>query len=435
MRRLSLFPDTVQIAATPRGEHLTVGGCDLDALADQYGTPLYIYDAHTIDASIAAYRRALGAYPGESGITYAGKAFLCTVLASWMGGRGLRLDCTGEGEIHIAVAGGVPREQVLVHGVNKSSADLAAALAHASVIVIDNLHELTRLLALLESTGQSSPHLWLRFRPGVTVETHAHIQTGQADSKFGMSREEITTAVRTCREHQLPLDGLHFHLGSLFRDAAPIVEAIDRTLDLAESISLTGGDWTLCPGGGLGVAYHEDDLPAPSIDDYARRVADHLAAGCQRRGLPMPRLQIEPGRSLVARAGAAIYTVGAIKETEQRRWALIDGGLADNPRPALYGARYTALPILEPRRPPSGDFWIAGPYCESGDILIRGVTLPTIQTGERLAIPVSGAYQISLASNYNGALRPAVLWLEDGDARLIQARETLGDLSRRDGHW
>jgi diaminopimelate decarboxylase len=436
MRRLPLFPDTAAITAAQEGECLTVAGCRLDALADQYGTPLYVYDARTVDAAITAYRQALAAsYPGESGITYAGKAFLCTALARWMAGRGLWLDCTGEGEIHIAVSGGVPREQILVHGVNKSSADLTAALAHASAIIIDNPHEMARLLALLESSGQPSPHLWLRFRPGVVVATHAHIQTGQADSKFGMSHEEIAVAAQLCCERHLPLTGLHFHLGSLFRDSAPMTEAIDRTLDLAQAIGLTGGDWALCPGGGLGVAYHEDDLPAPAIDKLVRRVGEHLAEGCERRDIPLPRLQFEPGRSLVARAGVAIYTVGAIKETAHRRWALVDGGMADNPRPALYGARYTALPTREPNRPVAGDFWVAGPYCESGDILIRGVSLPAIQPGERLAVPVSGAYQISLASNYNGARRPAVLWLEDSEARLIQARETPDDLSRRDRPW
>jgi diaminopimelate decarboxylase len=432
IHRLALFPETVEVVTTARGERLAVAGCELDALADRHDTPLYIYDAHTVEAAVTAHRRALAAYPGESGITYAGKAFLCTALARWMAGCGLWLDCTGEGELHVAVEAGVPREQVLVHGVNKSDADLRAALAHAGTIVIDNLSELARLVALLKAAPQSPPALWLRFRPGVPVETHAHIQTGQADRKFGMSREEITTAAGICRDNGLPLTGLHFHLGSLFRDPAPVVEAIDRTLDLAQAIGLTDADWTLCPGGGLGAAYHEDDLPAPSVDTFVRRVAEHLAAGCQQRSLPLPRLQMEPGRSLIARAGVAIYKVGAVKETEQRRWLLVDGGMADNPRPALYGARYSALPVREPNRPAVGDFWVAGPYCESGDILIQDIALPAIQPGERLAIPVSGAYHLSLASNYNGACRPAALWLENGVPHLIQARETPGDLTRRD---
>jgi len=425
--RLALFPDTVQIVAAPDGERLSVGGCDLAGLADRHGTPLYVYDGCTVDAAVTAYQQALAdAYPAASGVTYAGKAFLCTAIAQVMARRGVWLDCTGEGELHCADVAAAPREQVLAHGVNKSAADLRMALAHAAVIVVDNLDELRRLASF---AGQPMPRLWLRFRPDVAVATHAHIQTGQADSKFGMGWEDIAAAAGFCRANGLRLEGLHFHLGSLIRDVAPIAEAIERTLDLAQAIGLTDGAWTLCPGGGLGVAYHEEDSPAPPIDAYVRGVAQSIVEGCARRGLALPRLQLEPGRSLIARAGVAIYTVGALKED---RWLLVDGGMADNPRPALYGARYTALPVWEPRRPPDGAFWVAGPYCESGDILIRGVALPRMTPGERLAVPVSGAYHLSLASNYNGARRPAVVWVADGRAALIQARETPADLTRRD---
>jgi diaminopimelate decarboxylase len=224
--------------------------------------------------------------------------------------------------------------------------------------------------------------------------------------------------------------GLHFHLGSQFRDPAPILAALDKTLDLAAAIGMEEG-WTLCPGGGLGVAYHEDELPQPSIREYVRVVAEKVIGGCRQRKLSLPRLQLEPGRSLVARAGVALYWVGTVKESAGRRWLLLDGGLADNPRPALYGARYSALPVQEPEREPVGPTWLAGPYCESGDILIEGLPLAEVKPDELVAVPVSGAYQLSMASNYNGACRPAVVWLADGVARLIQARETLDDLARR----
>ncbi|MCA9973183.1 MAG: hypothetical protein KC425_23350, partial [Anaerolineales bacterium] len=275
------------------------------------------------------------------------------------------------------------------------------------------------------------PNLWLRFRPGQDVATHAHIQTGQADSKFGMSAAEIETAVALCRQHNLPLTGLHFHLGSQFREPEPVTAALDRTLDLAARAGLPA-NWALSPGGGLGAAYHEADLPHPVVADYVRLVAGHVVAGCRARGLPLPRLQLEPGRSLVARAGVALYRIETVKHSAGRRWLLLDGGLADNPRPALYAARYTALPVRQPLRPATGPAWLAGPFCETGDRLIDALPFPDAAPGDLVAVPVSGAYQLSMASSYNGAARPAVLWLENGRAHLIQARETPADLLRRD---
>jgi diaminopimelate decarboxylase len=437
MKRLELFPHTTQIQAAPGGERLTIAGCDLADLADRYGTPLYVYDRATLDAAVATYQRALADfYPGASGLTYAGKAFLCVALAQWTQQHDLWVDCTGVGELGIAVAAGVRRERILVHGVNKSHDDLRAAITHAGTIVVDNLTELERLVTLAQQARDHFPALWLRLRPGVAVETHhAYTQTGQADSKFGMDQDEIMQAARVCRERRLPLKGLHFHQGSHFHDPTPIGFALERSLDLLAAIQAEQ-DWTLCAGGGWGVAYHEDDLPQPAIEAYVRFVAENLVAGCQQRGLPWPRLHLEPGRSLVARAGVALYRVGTVKQTPHRRWLLLDGGMTDNLRPALYGVRYSALPVTQPRRPAAGPAWLAGPHCESSDILIEALPLPLVQPGELLAIPVGGAYQLSMSSNYNGARRPAVLWLEDGAARLIQKRETPDDLISRDkGLW
>ncbi len=432
MRRLELFPHTTQIETATDDEYLTIAGCDLSSLADLYGTPLYVYDRVTLDTAVEAYQRALADfYPGASGITYAGKAFLCIALAQWTQHHHLWVDCTGVGELEIAIAAGVPREHILVHGVNKSPQDLSAAVAHAGTVVVDNLIELERLVTRAEQTNAPFPNLWLRLRPGSAVETHhAHTQTGQDDSKFGMDPVEIVQAAHICRERHLPLKGLHFHQGSHFHDPTPIRSALEKTLDLMEEIRAEP-DWSLCPGGGWGVAYHEDDLPQPSIEAYVRFVAEKLVAGCRERGLPLPRLHLEPGRSLVARAGVALYRVGAVKKTPHRRWVLLDGGMADNPRYALYRARYSALPVWQPRRPQAGPAWLAGPYCESGDILIESLPLPQVQPGELVAIPVSGAYHLSMASNYNGARRPAALWLENGTARLIQARETPDNLMHR----
>ena len=431
-QRIQLFPHSIEVRETAHGPSLHLAGLDLAALAETYGTPLYLYDEATIANSIDAYQNTLAEfYPGPSGITYAGKAFLCLALAGWLARRGLWVDCTGVGELAIAAAAGVPQAQTLVHGVSKSPADLAAAVAQAGVIVVDHLGELERLNAW---PAAALPQLWLRLRPGVAVETHSHNQTGQEDSKFGMSLSEGRAAVRFALEHGLPLKGVHFHLGSHFHDPRPLAPALRAVLDWIAAVAAETG-WlpeTLCPGGGWGVPYHEADLPHPDPASFARLVAEEVRQGCAERGLPLLRLQLEPGRSIIAQSGVALYRVNASKQTTNRRWLLLDGGLADNPRPTLYAARYSALPVNDPARPAAAPAWLGGPYCESGDVLIEDLPLPEIQIGEFLAVPVSGAYQLSMSSHYNGARRPAVLWLKAGRAHLIQRRETPDDLLRND---
>lgn len=434
-RRLELFPHTTAIQGAGLAERLTIAGCDLPALAEHYGTPLYLYDQATLDAAVAAYRTALQRhYPGASAITLAGKAFLCVAGAQWAQRQHLWLDCTGAGELHVAAVAQFDQAQILVHGVNKSAEDLHAALTQAHTIVVDNLSELVRLQAMIKATASAAPELWLRVRPGVAVETHAYRQTGQEDSKFGMSLNEAVEAVAFCQQHDLRLTGLHFHQGSHFHKVEPIGPGLDVVLDLVQELHMQSG-WApavLSPGGGWGIAYHEDDLPHAPIEHYVQFVAQRLAQGCAERNLPLPRLQVEPGRSLVAQAGVAIYRVGAVKQSANRRWLLIDGGMADNPRKALYGARYSALPVQQPTRPAVGPAWIGGPYCESGDVLIEDLPLPAVEPGELLAVPSSGAYHLAMGSNYNGARKPAVLWLNAGQATLIQRRETLADLVARD---
>lgn len=429
MNRLSLFPNATKI----QNNQLTIAGQALNQLAEQYGAPLYIYDRATLDASAQEYQDALAAfYPGPASVTYAGKAFLCKALAAWTQLHNLTVDCTGEGEIGIAVAGGAPREKILVHGVNKSMADLKSAFQHAGTIVVDNLTELIRIQLLLTNYQASAPNIWLRLLPGVAVTTHhSHTQTGQHDSKFGMTREEIIEAAKFCKENKLPLNGIHFHQGSNFRDPEPLIPAIDMALDLAKEIGL-GGEWHFCPGGGWGVAYHEDELPNPPVESYVRGIAEAVIEGCKSRGLDLPVLHLEPGRSLVARAGVALYRVGAIKHRGDKTWILTDGGMADNPRFALYGARYSCLPVEGLDREISAKVSIAGPYCESGDILIEDLPMPELKEGELIAIPVSGAYHLSMSSNYNGARRPEVLMVEEGKVDVMLRRETVDDLLRRD---
>ena len=407
-----------------------IGGMRLDALAHEYGTPLYLYDRATMDASTSAYREALREYyPGKAQITYAGKAFLCTAVGEWIREQGLWADCTGEGEVRIAVASRVPREAIVVHGVNKSSSDVQSALEHTGTLVVDNL---TELQALAKIEPRPRVDIWLRVLPGLAVETHhSHTQTGQHGSKFGMTPEEVAEAAETCKRYGLALKGLHFHQGSNFRDPAPLISAIQMALELAKGLDL-GSSWHFCPGGGWGVAYHEDELPQPDIREYVRLVAQTVFEKCTAIRLSLPILHLEPGRSLIARAGVAIYRVGVVKRRKERTWILVDGGMADNPRHALYGSRYSCLSVSGLIREMNELASIGGPYCESGDVLIEELPMPRLEEGELIAIPASGAYQLSMSSNYNGARRPAVVWLDKGSARLIVRRETVDDLTRRD---
>lgn len=429
MTRLDLFPITTII----KNDQLVIAGCDLATLAEQFQTPLYVYDQATLDTAVRDYKNALASfYPGAATVTYAGKSFLCTAIAQWTCTHGLMLDCTGEGEIAFAKAGGVPRERILVHGVNKSMRDLESASRHAGTIVVDNLTELDRLANFFHTTKISAPEIWLRLLPGVTVSTHhAHTQTGHHESKFGMTREEIIQAATFCRAKNLPLTGIHFHQGSNFRDPEPLLPAIELALEIAKEMGFSH-PWHFCPGGGWGVAYHEDELPHPSIENYVRGIAEAVLEGCHQRGLSIPHLHLEPGRSLVARAGVAVYRVGAVKRRERKTWVLVDGGMADNPRYALYGARYSCLAVSAVGAERSEVVSIAGPFCESGDVILEDLPMSHLKEGDLIAVPVSGAYHLSMSSNYNGAHRPAVLWLENGRAAIIQRRETTEDLLLRD---
>ncbi len=433
---LSLLPLSAERAAAGG---LAVGGVALTDLAAQFGTPLYLYDAATLDAAAAAYRGALAAaYPGDWEVAYAAKAWLCTATARWAAVQGLGLDVVSAGELAIALRGGFPAEHIHFHGNNKRPAELRAALA-AGVgrIVVDHSAELTTVAALARAQGMRQA-IWLRVNPNVDVDTHGHTRTGHAESKFGLALADGSAAAAA--EHALRLEGvelrgLHCHIGSQVRDATPLVVAVHRLLDLAAALyQATGWQMTeLSPGGGWAVPYTPKQAEGlPAIDEYVATVAAAVVDGCRQRGLALPRLVLEPGRSMVARAGVALYTVGAVKQAGSVTYAFIDGGLADNPRPALYGARYTAL--LANRASPDSPqrVHIAGPYCETGDVLIHDSDLPPLQPGDLLAVPTSGAYQLSMASNYNAALRPAVVWVENGQAHLIQRRETVDDLLVRD---
>jgi diaminopimelate decarboxylase len=449
-----LWPDGAGIDA--RG-HLTFGGCDTVELARAYGTPLYLLDEATFRASCRAYRDALARhYPGASSAHYASKALLNSAVARLVAEEALGLDVVSGGELYIALRAGFPAERIHLHGNAKPRAELEQALAAGiGKIVVDTLDELD-LLARLTS-GRAVPQaVLLRLSPDITADTHAHIQTGSAVSKFGLPLAALdAAAARLALAPGLRLAGLHTHLGSQILDYAPITQAVDVLLDCAARLrdehQLAVAE--ISPGGGLGTPYTADQ-PTPDVDAYVAAIAQAMRVGCTAHGFPLLRLVVEPGRSIVARAGVALYEIVATKPlpvTDERpktkeklpadaslrpssalRYLHVDGGMADNIRPALYGARYTALLANRAGAPAAELVHIAGRYCESGDVLIRDIGLPRAELGDILAVATAGAYTLSMASNYNLAPRPALLLVGAGRACVIQRRETYADLAARD---
>ncbi len=417
------LPDS---AARDGAGQVTVGGLRLAELAREWGTPLYVYDAATIRQNVKRLRIALAAYPAASEIAYAAKAYFAPQFAQRLVALGLDVDVVSLGELRMAYSNGFAPERIHLHGNNKSADELRAALAldiHA--VVVDSLDELAFLESLAAEAG-SRARVWLRVAPGVSVHTHAYRQTGHVATKFGLSLNDgqAVEAIRRARSSRwLDLTGLHTHLGSQVFEVDPYQEAIRRLCQLARDTDFTPQEFS--PGGGWGVRYTEAD-PDVAVEAWVQALAETLQAESRMGGWPLPRLVIEPGRWLAARAGVAVYAVGACKVGgDGTRWAAVDGGMADNLRPALYGAAYTAFLPERPDEPPTERVNIVGKFCESGDFLLKDALLPPVRRGDWLAIPVAGAYHLSMASNYNLAPRPTVLWVEDGQVSILQVREAL----------
>lgn len=423
---------------------LMLGGCDTVALAREFGTPLYLLDQATLDETALSFRTALQrAYPAPSTVHYAGKALLNTAIAQLVSQRGLGLDCVSLGELAVARHAGVPLDQVHLHGNAKPRRELEQALDWGvGRIVVDSLDELRLLDELTRSratAGAAPQPILLRLNPGVDVHTHAHIQTGQLDSKFGlpiatgMAREAAELALAA---PGLELAGLHAHLGSQIYEADSFALGIDRMLQFAAELQRRSG-WQMreiSPGGGLAVAYRSDDPTLP-IQDYAETLAQALLAGCERYGLALPTLLIEPGRALIARSIIALYEVIAVKTIpDVRTFVAVDGGMGDNLRPALYEARYSVIRADAASDQSSAPqrVTVVGRYCESGDVLLRDVELPPLEPGALLAVPMAGAYTLSMASTYNLVARPPLVLVRDGQTQVLQRRETFDDLIRRD---
>ena len=420
-------------AAVDNQGHLIIGGCDTVELARELGTPLYVYDEETVRARCREYRDALAAAYSDSLVLYASKAFSGPMLLQIVAQEGLGLDVVSGGELYMAHQAGFPMERVYFHGNNKGADELAMGLdLDIGRFVVDSFHELELLGHVAEERGRRAACL-LRLSPGIDAHTHEYRKTGILDSKFGfpISTGQAEEATRQALETpSLELLGFHAHVGSQIFELAPYEEAVRVVLDFAVAMRERYGLQLreFSPGGGWGIAYTPEDDPLPA-QAVGTMVGETVGAELARRGLGEPRLFIEPGRSIVGQAGVALYTVGGIKRIPGVRvYASVDGGMADNIRPAIYGARYEAIVANRAADPPEEIVTIAGKYCESGDLLIKDVELPGLRTGDLLAVPASGAYNLAMASNYNMALKPAVVLVRDGKARLMRRRQTYEDL-------
>ncbi len=411
------LPDTADVDADGR---LAIGGVDVLSLAEEHGTPLFVYDEAHVRARC---REAVDAF--GDGVAYASKAFLCRAMAALAHDEGMCIDVSTGGELAVALAAGVPGERLVLHGNNKSTDELRMALdAGIGRIVVDSFDALDRLASL----GRAARVL-LRVTPGVEAHTHEYVMTGQEDSKFGFGLRAGAAAAAVERVRAIPgieLVGLHSHIGSQIFVVSSFVKAIEVLAEFFVPLDLP----ELVVGGGLGVPYVAGE-EAPTISQWARAVHD-AAAGA---GIPPGvRVTTEPGRAIVATAGVTLYTVGTIKDLPGIRTDLaVDGGMSDNPRPVLYGSGYEAfLPRATwAERPLTAT--IVGKHCESGDVIVRDAALPAdVKVGDVVCTPVTGAYGHSMASNYNRVPRPAVVFARDGDARVVVRRETYDDLLRLD---
>ena len=431
---VSLFPMGTSVNTSG---HLEIGGLDVISLAREYGTPLYIYDEVTIRTMAKTFVEEFTSRYKDTVVAYASKAFLNKEMAKIAEEENLSLDVVSGGEIAVAIAGGFPAEKMAFHGNNKTPQELTQAIeTGVGTIVVDGFQELD-LLNEIAQEKNITQGIMLRLSPSVDAHTHGHTTTGILDVKFGFSIEsgESTIAIRQALSSKnLDLKGIHFHLGSPIFELEPYSEAIDTVFNYLAPFKSEGLDLReLSTGGGFAIGYVRNE-PPPPIGDYAEVITSMIKNKCDELGFGLPTLIIEPGRSIVGRAGVAIYTVGVIKEIPTvRTYVSLDGGMGDNIRPALYGSEYEA--VVANKMNFSGDTKIvtlAGKYCESGDILIKDISLPTPESGDIVAIPSSGAYCLAMSSNYNMNPRPAVLMINTGNPRLIRKRETYQDLMALD---
>jgi diaminopimelate decarboxylase len=402
---LELFPESARI----EGGELVVGGLRAGELADRQGTPLVVYCEQTIRSQVRAYREAA---PGAL-VVYGTKAFANVGLLRLLGEESVGADVSTLGELAFARAAGIPGERIVFHGNNKSEEELRAAAEAGALVVLDAPGEAEA------AASAGIRRVLVRLTPGVEAVTHRSIQTAHEESKFGLAPDAAEREVRRARELGLQVEGVHVHVGSQLGRAEESVLAVERVLAFLERLRWTPRVLDL--GGGLGVRHNRGER-LPSVAQFVGPLVGRVPDGVS--------LILEPGRSLVGRAGVTLYRVGSVKESGGIAYAAIDGGMSDNPRPQLYGARYEALLANRADEAATSVYRIAGKHCESGDVLIEAAELPEPRPGDVLAVPATGAYTLALGSTYNGVPRPAAVLVADGSARLIRRRETVEDLLR-----
>jgi diaminopimelate decarboxylase len=407
-----LFPHTARIE---QGE-LVLGGIGARSLAERFGTPLVVYDEATLRAQALAY---LTAAPGAL-VAYGTKAFPSVAVLRLLAEEGLGADVSTTGELEFAVRAGLPGERLVVHGNNKEDELLRRAADVGALVVLDSLDELERARAA------GATRFLVRVTPGIEADTHEAVKTAHHGSKFGLPPEDAVELV-----HRLPeCEGLHVHVGSQLMHFGASLMTVDWVAQFAARLR-EELDWTprfVDLGGGLGVR-HVLDEPSFTIGEFVSGLIEELHRAWRLQGLPDPQLVLEPGRSIVSRAGVTLYSVGGVKRASAATtYVTVDGGMSDNPRPAMYNARYAALLATRADAEPTGAYAVAGKHCESGDVLIERVELPEPRRGDLLAVPVTGAYTLAMSSSYNAVPRPAAVLVSNGDARLIRRRETVEDL-------
>ena len=417
---LALFPRT----ATVEAGVLAVGGIAATELAERFGTPLVVYCEETLRERARLFARAA---PGAL-VVYGTKAFANVALLRLLAKEGVGADVSTLGELAFARAAGIPGERLLLHGNNKSDEELRAGAELGALVVLDSLDEPERAAAA------GIRRALVRVTPGVEAETHEAIRTGHRGSKFGLDAADALEAIQRARAAGIEVEGLHVHVGSQLLDPGAHLLAVELLADFAAR-ARAELEWTpalVDVGGGFGIRHVREETELP-LEQLVETIVGAVAREWEQRGLPAPRLILEPGRSLVGPAACTLYTVGAVKRAGETNWVAVDGGMSDNPRPQLYGARYEALLANRANEEPAAEpFSIAGKHCESGDVLISGARLAEPRRGDLVAVPATGAYTLSMSSNYNGVPRPAAVLVRARGAREILRRETVEDLLARE---
>ncbi len=419
-------------------DHLEIGGWDVPALVEKFGSPLYIVDEYTLRKACSQYRDALKQhYPGESLVLYASKAWSCLAICALCDSEGLGIDVVSGGELYTALQAGVNPEKIYFHGNNKSLAELNFAIETGCIIVVDNWLELKTLTDLTNNKKeqlQTPIKIMVRFTPGIECHTHEYIRTGHLDSKFGFDPNQLNDVFAFISQQKLlSFIGIHAHIGSQIFEVQPHQDLADVMVD-AMTTAMTHNlpIKEINMGGGLGICYTEADDP-PSIQTWVHKVCTAMVKACQTRQLPLPKLLCEPGRSIVGPACVTAYTVGSQKEIpEIRTYISVDGGMSDNPRPITYQSVYRAVVANKLSEPTTETVTIAGKHCESGDVLIKNATLPVTEPGDCLVVMATGAYNYSMASNYNRLPRPAAVLVGNQEVNVILQRETYQDLLSKD---